>query len=360
LILLFLHMSVTPRYVALMCSALILVGQGCTGSAQQAKGPDGGVYKTADRGALWAQKRVLIEGPKGVSIADDVITTLAFDPQDHKTIYAGTASRGLLMSLDGGDSWQPAGALNKGRIDAMAVDAKDKCTVFASQANKIFKTITCGRDWAQVWFDPKTEKVFTQLAVDWFNPTIVYAGTSEGDILKSTDAGINWLISKRADAPVTSIAIHPKDSRVIYVGTRGDGIWKTMDAGRTWQSIEKQLSEFDNARRVTQLALDPLQPETVYHVSKYGVLVSADGGTTWKAMALTSQPNTVDIRSFAVNPRNPKELQYVTGNTIMFSSDSGVTWVAKKLPSTRPANVVVTDPQDGNILYIGMGPLPKK
>src|SRR3989344_6322835 len=158
-------MSPTLLRTATLFSALILLGQGCTGAAQPAKGPDGGVFKTADRGVIWAQERVLIEGPKGVSVGDEVITTLTFDPQDHKTIYAGTAARGLLASLDGGDSWQQAGALNKGRIDAVAVDAKDKCTVFASQVNKIFKTVNCGSDWAQAWFDPKTDKVFTPLII---------------------------------------------------------------------------------------------------------------------------------------------------------------------------------------------------
>lgn len=340
---------------------LLMLGQGClTPANQAARGPDGGVFKSVDRGGVWAQKRVLIEGPKGVSIGDEIVTTLAVDPQDHRTVYAGTVTRGLLVTLDGGDSWSAVGGLNKGRIESIAVDAKDKCTVYASQGNKIFKTISCGRDWAQVWFDPKTDKIFTQVSVDWFNPTIVYAGTSEGDILKSTDAGANWLVAKRAESPVSSIAIHPKDSRIVYVATRGDGVWKTMDGGNTWLSIEKQLSSFDNARRPSQIVVDPLEPETVYLVSKYGILKSTDGGTVWNPMALTSPPNSVEIRSLAVNPRDPKELQYITATTLLVSSDGGATWTAKKLPSTRIANVIAVDPEAGNTLYLGMGAAPKQ
>ena len=338
---------------------LVLLGQGCF-TAKPATGPDGGVFKTADRGVTWAQKRVLIEGPKGVPISDDVVTALTFDPQDRGTVYAGTAARGLLVSLDGGDSWQASGALNKGRIESVAVDAKNKCTVYASQGNKIFKTDNCGRDWKQTWFDPKTDKVFTRVVVDWFNPTIVWAGTSEGDILKSTDAGATWLVSKRADSAVSSIALHPKDSRIVYVATAGDGVWKTLDGGSTWLSIEKQLSAFDNSRRATQIAVDPLEPETVYLISKYGILKSMDGGTSWNALALTSPPNSVDIRWFALNPRNSKELQYITPNTLLTSSDSGTTWTAAKLPSTRVANVLAVDPEDGKILYLGMGGAAKK
>ncbi len=347
------------RFSALFAAALLL-GAGCLPSSQPATGPNGGVYKSADRGLTWAQKRVLIEGPKGVSIADDIVTSFAFDPQDHSTVYAGTAARGLLFTLDGGDSWQTSGALNKGRIETVAVDAKDKCTVYAAQGNKIFKTTNCGRDWTQAWFDPKTNKVFTQIVVDWFNPTIVWAGSSEGDILKSTDGGINWLVSKRSESAISSIAIHPKDSRIIYVSTTGDGVWKTTDGGNTWVSIKKQLSDFDNARRSLQVAIDPLEPATVYLTSKYGVVKSTDDGATWKALALTSEPNTVEVRSFVINPRDNKQLQYITPTTLLVSSDSGTTWTAKKLPSTRIANVLAVDPESGNTLYVGMGAMPKQ
>lgn len=339
---------------------LVLLGQGCFSSQTAPTGPDGGVFKTADHGGTWAQKRVLIEGAKGVSIGDETIVTLAFDPQDHRTVYAGTQTRGLLMSLDGGDSWQSFAGLNKGRIESVAVDYKDKCTVYASQGNKIYKTTDCGRGWIQAWFDPKTDKVFTRLVVDWFNPTIVYAGTSEGDILKSTDAGANWLVSKRADAPVTGLALDPRDSRVVYAATQGDGVWKTQDGGNTWLPIKKQLSDFEGARRVTQIIPDPLKDNALYLVSKYGILVSLDQGEGWTAMSLTSPPNGVDIRALAVNPRNNQELQYVTPSALLISSDGGTTWTAKKLPSVRPPNALLVDPEEGGTLYLGMGPAPKQ
>jgi photosystem II stability/assembly factor-like uncharacterized protein len=155
------------------CGAIVLLGQGCLGgTAKGPTGPDGGIFKTGDRGVTWAQKRVLIEGAKGVSIGDDAVTSFAFDPQDHSAVYAGTETRGLLSSLDGGDSWQASKGL-RGRVEAVAVDPKDKCTVYATQGNKVWKTVTCGRDWVQAWFDPKTDKVIRRVTVDWFNPCII-------------------------------------------------------------------------------------------------------------------------------------------------------------------------------------------
>lgn len=345
----------------LLAAGVILLGQGCLGGGKQAaKGPDGGVYKTADRTQTWVQKRLLIEGAKGASFGDTVVTALAFDPQDRLAIYAGTEDRGLLYTLDGGDAWQPAKGVPKARIESVAVDPKNKCIVYATLANQIHKTVNCGRDWQRAWFDPKTDKVFTRLIVDWFNPSTVFVGTSDGDIFKSMDGAQNFLAAKRADAPITSLAMDPRDSRVVWAATRGDGIWKTLDGGQTWLPIKQQLADFENARRPSQIVIDSQDANLVYAVSKYGILTTKNGGETWTPMQLTSPPGTVEIRSLAVNPKNNKEIQYVTSNAIVFSSDGGATWNSKKLPSSRLANVLIVDPQDGKILYLGMGRAPKE
>jgi photosystem II stability/assembly factor-like uncharacterized protein len=225
--------------------------------------------------------------------------------------------------------------------------------------NKIYKTENCGRDWEEMFFDPKTSKTFTHIAVDWFNSTIVYAGTSEGDIFKSTDAGLSWLVSKRADARVTDIEIDHQDSRTVYVGTFGDGVWKTMDGGNTWVRIRDQLKEFKDARRVKMLTVDLQHPERLYLVSKYGIIVSEDGGDTWTAIELTSEPNTVDIKGFGIDARDSEKWQYVTENTLVISSDGGKTWNSQRLPSTRDASVMLLDPEDGEVIYVGFGTTPK-
>jgi photosystem II stability/assembly factor-like uncharacterized protein len=336
-----------------VCSALL--GAGCLPGPSAPKGPDGGVFKSSDRGQTWSQKRVLIEGPKGVSFGSSIITAFVFDPQDPNNIYVGTTDRGLLYTRDGGESWQITKGLSKGRIEAIAVDTKDKCTVYASAGNRIFKTTNCGLDWIQTWFDPKTTKTFTHLLVDWFNPTVLYAGTSEGDVLKSSDSGVSFQVVKRAAAPVSSIAIHPRDSRVLYVATRGEGIWKTMDGGQTWLPIIKQLSAFDPQHRPWQVLFDPMDPNTMYTVLRFGILLSKDGGETWKALTLVNPPNAVEVRMMAVHPKNSKEIQYITPSTLVLSNDGGVTWSAKRLPSTRLPNILVTDPQNGHVLYLGMG-----
>jgi photosystem II stability/assembly factor-like uncharacterized protein len=342
--------------------ALVLMGQGCFGAKSSGPtGPDGGVWKTTDRGQVWSNKRALVQGAKVTAGAAALsVVDLAFDPQDAHTVYMATAENGLVYSLDGGDSWQQAKTLNTGRIGAVAVDPKNKCTVYATRANEVYKTETCGRDWNKIFFDPRTDKRFTQLVVDWFNPTVLYAGTTEGDVFKSNDAGLSWSTSKRIEGTaVTHMLMDPRDSRLLYVGTNGSGIWKTADGGTTWTQINKQFGEdFRDARRVTRLALDPKTTNVLYVVSKYGIIKSEDGGATWKALNLTAAPGTITISALAIDPTDSKRMVYTGPSTLSMTSDGGVTWSAKKLPTTRAGSALLIDPKNGNVIYLGT--VPKK
>lgn len=349
--------------VTLSLFALALFGQGCFGTGTSTStGPDGGVWKTTDRGLTWANKRALVQGPKVTAGAATLsIVAMAFDPQDSASVYLGTGENGLAYSLDAGDSWQLAKGLSTGKVGAVAVDPKNKCTVYATRANEIFKTDTCGRDWNKIFFDPRTDKAFTQIVVDWFNPTILYAGTSEGDIFKSTNSGATWQASKRIEGTrISHIIMDPRDSRLIYVGTQGDGIWKSLDGGVTWLQIKKQFGdEFRDARRVTQIVLDPKVSNVLYVVSKYGIIRSDDQGETWKGLNLTSPPGTTNITAMAIDPNDNKKMVYTDAKALTYSSDGGVTWTTKKLPGTRAGSALLIDPKNGNTVYLGTVPQAK-
>lgn len=327
----------TLRYFAPL-AVLALLGQGCLGGGKTATGPDGGVYLTKNSGTEWAQLKTLSLGTKLGSIANVGTSAVALDPQDPQAIYVGTAENGLIYSLDGGASWQnvKSANLNTGRVRAIAVDAKDKCTVFATRQNQVFKTDTCGRDWSQVFFDPRTDKLFTSVASDWFNDKIVYAGTSDGDIFQSLDGGGAWRSVYRIDGiGINNITIDPRDSRTIFASTNGRGIIRSVDGGTTWTQINQELSGFDGARKVTQVVVDPTTAKRVYAISKYGIVRSNDNGNTWEALALPTPPGSIDLKALTINPKDSQKMVYATATSIVFSEDGGVTWTPKKLPTKR-------------------------
>ncbi|MBU0540512.1 hypothetical protein KKF59_02840 [Patescibacteria group bacterium] len=336
--------------------SLALLGQGCFGTSTAPSGPDGGVWKTTDRTETWVNKRALVAGTKVTTDAGNfAVKAMAFDPQDENAIYLATLEHGLVYTLDGGNSWQAAGALNKGKINDVAVDPKHKCTVYAVSGNKIYKTETCMRDWNQIFYDARTDKSFTQIAVDWFNSTILFSGTSEGDIFKSTDSGKTWTAVTRVEGvDISSLVIDPRDSRVIYAGTSGDGIWKSLDSGNTWLQIKKQFGDdLRDARKVTQLVIDPKNSNVLYLVSKLGILKSEDQGETWNALNLISPPGTVEITALAIDPTDSNKMVYTGPVTLVLTSDGGKSWSAKKLPTTRGGSALLISPKNGNTIYLG-------
>jgi photosystem II stability/assembly factor-like uncharacterized protein len=341
--------------------ALVLLGQGCTGTPKTAVGPDGGIFRTADGGDTWRQLQIINDGSKRGSIAGVGIVTLVVDPQDVNTIYAGTVENGVMFSNDAGDSWQPARGLTVGRVNAVAVDAKDKCTVYATIANQIMKTTTCSRDWTRIYYDPRTDKSFTTLVSDWYNPSIVYAGTNDGDILRSDNAGESWRVVHRVEGiRINQLVMDPRDSRVLYGATQGSGLVKTTDGGQTWIGIRKEFEAFDNARRPNLVVLDPSNANRVYTISKYGILKSDDGGSTWTALQLPTPPGTVEMKAMAVHPRDAKRIAYATTKAVIWSVDGGTTWTTKKLPTSRGAAFMLYNTAQTPALYLGASPPPTK
>ena len=342
--------------------ALALLGQGClSSSSSTAAGPDGGVFRSTDL-MEWKQLKTFNSGDKIGSIADVGTVSVATDPSDTSAIYLGTMVNGLLYTLDGGVTWQGVKQLNlnTGRVLSVAVDPKDKCTVYATRANQVLKTQTCLRDWAQVYFDPRTDKAFTAIAVDHYNSQVVYAATSDGDILRSEDGGTSWRSVYRVDGvQINGLVIDPKDSRVILAATAGSGIAKSSDGGSSWTLIYKPLQEFDGARRVTKVYADPNETGRFYAISKYGIVRSDDSGETWTALQLPTPPGSIEIKAMAIHPTDSNKLVYATATSIVSSEDGGQTWTPKKLPTKRGVSFLTYTNDAQPALLLGAPPAGK-
>jgi photosystem II stability/assembly factor-like uncharacterized protein len=349
------------KFAAPLC-ALILLGQGC-GSATPATGPDGGIYRSRTGGADWSQLKVFNQDTKLGSIASVVTVSFATDPQDPLALYLGTNEDGLLYSLNGGDSWQKVKDKNltSGRVQGVAVSAKDKCTVYAAAGNKLYKTTNCLRDWTLINSDARPNLEITAVRTDWFNPDVLYIGTSQGDVYRSDNGGQSWLplqLPQENGMRVNDLAIDPRDSRLIYVATDGSGLYKTQDRGTTFEKIYTQLSDFDGGRRPSRVVIDPTLPNIVYLITKQGLIRTEDGAANWKSLTLPTPASSVVIKALAIDPKDSKKITYATDTAIVFSLDGGLTWTSKKLPTKRTVAFLTYDlmPQQGLILGVGVPP----
>lgn len=341
-----------------MVIAVFFLGGCLTMGGKQPTGP-AGIFKSVDRGANWAQKDLFLHSGGIGSIAGINILTLYFDPSDNRAIYAATESNGLFYTYDAAESWQKAIPVGDGRIEAVAIDSRDKCTIYCSFANTILKSDDCNRNWKEVYIDARTDKAITALAVDPYNNQYVYAGNSAGDFFRSIDGGANWQVSHRFGDRISKIIIAPNDNRIVYVATKGKGLYKSIDATQTWTDLNAGLKDYSGAMEYNNLILDVGDPNSLILVCKYGLIKTVDGGASWEPIQLITPPSSVDIYSVAINPKNSLEIYYTTATTFYKTVDGGNNWITTRLPSVAVARSMLIDPINNSIIYMGLANLNK-
>jgi len=315
---------------------------------------DAGVYKSINKGVSWTQQAdVLSVGAKKNFAAVDILF-LAIDPGDNKAIYAGSFENGLFYSYDGALSWQIATGLGKISITAVVVDPEDKCQIYATAANKVFKSEDCSRTWNQVYFDNDLKAVVSSLVIDYSSSNNVFIGTSNGDVIKSSDRGASWRALERLESQVDKIVISPVSSKIMFAGTTSKGIFRTTNGGEKWEKLADKLKVFDGSNRFRDLVIAKSDKANVFLATDYGLLKSTDDGNTWSKIELLTAEAEAKIYSIAVNPGDVNEIYYTTSTTFYHSSDGGKNWISKKLPTSRVGFKLLLDPKNSATLYLAV------
>ena len=137
-----------------------------------------------------------------------------------------------------------------------------------------------------------------------------------------------------ATGRVTTIAIDPSQPDTIYAGglsgnpaqTGGSGLWKTTDGGSAWFPITDTLPSL----KVGAVALEPGRPTTVYAAiwnrkEDNGALYrSDDGGGSW---LLVGESAALLCRAVLIDPATPSRMFTATVAGVHWSIDGGATWL---------------------------------
>ncbi len=347
------------KIIVLSCAIFVsLTLSACTinlGFGGKTTGPDGGVYKTTNRGEIWQQKSLIPTTSGKPNVINNLDATfIASDPGDPKALYFGSIENGIFFSYDAAETWQPIKALGPITARAFAVDPASKCTLYAAIANKVMKSSDCGRTWQQVYYDNELEVFIPTIAVDAYDSRNVYIGTTRGEIIASSDYGKSWRTLQRFDNEVRKIILAPLDTRIIMVATKDKGLFRSMDKGAHWEALAERLKEFENSSRFRDISFSKAQAGFMIYATNYGLLKTINYGDDWTALKLITPEKEATINSVVSGSQNVKEIYYITDTTFYGTTDGGENWSTKKLPSTRAGRMLIEDLAQPGVMYLGV------
>ena len=155
---------------------------------------------------------------------------------------------------------------------------------------------------------------------------------------------------------VKSLAIHPTNSDVLWAGSANGGVWKTTNAGAFWTTNWK----FEDSLAIGAVAVAPSNGDVVYagtgedtpgynpSYGGVGLFKSTDGGDRWSLLASAAEVGGY-CNKIVVHPTNSRKV-YVASESGVYRADLGraavtiggrpsITW--KRVLSGRATDLVM-------------------
>jgi hypothetical protein len=342
------------------------LGLETTGFARDPGNPQR-VYAASTRGLLLS----IDGGESWGSFGDAGISfySIAFDPASPSTVYAGNVTGfGLGKSLDGGATWSAAnGNLPRSTIGgsaffpailSVAVDPSAAGVYITTQGNGVFKSTDGGGSWTPV--DAGLNELFLRsIAFLPGSPTTILAGGNGGGVYRSTDGATTWSTSSFGleEALVSAVAANPGRSGRVYASAF-DGVWATADGAGSWRRASGGLPPEPVASLALRFAvsIQPGDEETLFAGTLgAGLHASTDGGATWSPRATGLADDYVS--AVTIDPTNSLTLYAGTDHPydgsnpqrVYKSTDAGVTWRQTGLDAAGLSiGVIAVDPDDAS------------
>ena len=275
------------------------------------------------------------------------VSQLKFHATNPGKVYAVSASGGLFISSDTGNTWAPTAGtetLPTTGCSAVCVDYTDDNIIYLSTGDQnyysdwygMYKTTNGGTTWTAI-----TSGIGTRMAVDIemspVDHNTLVAVTSSG-IWKTTNGGTSWTQTFTGSA-FKSMKRKPGSNTVLYAAT-ANRFYRSTDFGSTWTNITAGVV-VPSGNEGIRIAVTPADTNIVVlgTTDGYGqILKSTNGGTSFTNIYSSTTQCVVcydsDITSgsqgyynfnLTINPANANEMLLVS-HCVWRSTDGGLTW----------------------------------
>ena len=296
------------------------------------------VYSESQDGNMVRLDRVTFEsmsirpvpGPGEPALRWHWDTPLVHSPHDAKVLYA--AANKVFRSPDKGLSWVAVSqdlTNNQDRDEVVTMGVKGSDVTLAK------------KDGIAAW------PAIVAFAESPKRAGVLYAGTDDGNLAVTRDAGKTWtqLIEKVAGVPkgvyVSEVVPSRFDEGTVYATFDAHRqndfethIYASTDFGQTWRSIASNLKG-EIARTLTE---DLKNPDVLYLGTETGLFVSLDRGKAWQR--LKANLPTVRIDEITLHPRDNAMLLATHGRTI---------WILDNLSPIQEFSAALTATAGGKL-----------
>ncbi|HEV7508881.1 MAG TPA: hypothetical protein VGS07_28655 [Thermoanaerobaculia bacterium] len=343
----------TARVAALAATAATLYA----GLAPGFRDP-GGVLASGDGGVSWQ--------PRNTGLFALETPAVAIDPHHPEILWAAAGPAGVYRSTQGGRVWElptqppaPDDPTSLPGLNDVAFSA-DGALLYTLFNQALWRSDDAGASWRLALGQDTTPST----PVFFFLPHPVVASTlyawSAPNLYASHDSGATWqaLSPPGPTCFFETLAVAPSAPATLYAGGANDNngpffcrntrssLAHSEDGGTSWAAADGGLGGVG----VASLAVDPLDPRTVYAqstealVTPAGVWKSTDSGATW----LRTGNLTADKLVFSAGGGT---LWGIHGTQVFASHDGAASWQSVGGPQIFNIARLVPDPVDPNRLY---------
>lgn len=350
--------------------AVALFGVSCQTSQDTTLSPlpFGGMYRSDDGGITFHQKARL-DAERNLTGVTPVDVTL--DPFQPEAIYLAGAESGLLRTEDGGEHWE---LLNTptASVTSVVIHPRNPHILYitgraqgSETQSRIWKTFDRGEQWEEIYAEPlggrsieggifqlrrPTNPSVMSLMIDPQSPEVIYAGSSSGALVTSTDGGTTWSTRHSFRQGVSGLKISPLVNGQMFFRFSDGSLGRSDDGG----GAAKRLSVSTDTTTATVIHAVFLSPRAPNHVlvgTDQGVFRSSDAGETWEVVPLPVSENAL-VRVSTIAEGSDGVLWAGSNFNLYSSKDNGSTWHVQQFPFSKAIRFVLVDPTHPRRLYL--------
>lgn len=304
---------------------------------------------------------------------------LLINPHNPNNIFACNDG-GLYQSYDSGQNWVHYNNIPTGEFYDITIDQEKDYLIYGGTQDDATaygppKEYNSKFDdpWKYLWVDAWSGGDGCVTLLDQEDKNTVYFSMQNGaarrmDILQDTSKSIKPRFKKGDERTtafnfITPYILSPHDHKAIYHA--GNYVFKSLDQGDSWNAISPDLSKSEIPTKTSiaagAIAESKLLKGLLYVGTDHGAFwYSKDDGTNWQEASQNIANGY--IRSIMPSGHNTNTvymsmtgLNYDDLNSYVYRSiDNGVNWIPiNSNLASEPVNVILEDPFDENILYVG-------